>query len=231
MRTVICAYCGKEFQTCKNDQRYCGHSCASFVTSPQRGHKCMRTRVCEYCEKEYMLEYKPNQRFCSKKCSTLATREKRARPKDITGLKFGKLTAVESIGKDARGRYYWLCKCDCGNETKARLSALMIGDKKSCGCLAQEKRPRCDNPILYEGTNIAQITQDKLRSNNTSGVTGVSQSKGKWIAHIGLRGKIICLGTYEKKEDAIKARREAEEKYFQPIIDEYLAAQDTGLAT
>jgi len=223
-RTVICAYCGKEFQTYKKDQRYCGHSCASFVISPQRGHKCISIRVCEYCGEEYELEYKPNQRFCSKKCASSATAG--MRPKDITGQRFGKLIAIEHIGKDGGGRNCWRCKCDCGNETKAKISSLMNGDKKSCGCLAQEQRPNRNNPILFDGTNIAHITQDKLRSNNTSGVTGVSKSKGKWIAHIGLRGKVICLGTYEKKEDAVRARRVAEEKYFQPVIEEYHAFQE-----
>lgn len=52
--------------------------------------------------------------------------------------------------------------------------------------------------------------------NNTSGVTGVSYHKrlNKWEARIGYKNKSIYLGIYKNKEDAIKARQEAEIKYF-----------------
>lgn len=56
----------------------------------------------------------------------------------------------------------------------------------------------------------------KRQSNNTSGITGVRYRKenGIWIARIKIHGKEISLGTYTNKEDAIKARKEAEQKYF-----------------
>lgn len=51
---------------------------------------------------------------------------------------------------------------------------------------------------------------------NTSGVTGVYFNKKdkKWSAQIGIDNNILSLGLYENKEGAIKARKEAEEKYF-----------------
>ena len=56
----------------------------------------------------------------------------------------------------------------------------------------------------------------KMKSNNTSGVVGVSWDKthSKWIAHIGLNGKLINLGYYSTKKEAIKARQEAEIEHF-----------------
>lgn len=57
------------------------------------------------------------------------------RYKDITGMRFGKLTAIEYVGKDAYNNALWKCKCDCGNETVTRGSALRKGEVKSCGCL------------------------------------------------------------------------------------------------
>lgn len=56
----------------------------------------------------------------------------------------------------------------------------------------------------------------KVSSKNTSGITGVSFHKQtqKWRARINFCGEEIYLGTYIKLEDAIKARREAEDKYF-----------------
>ena len=51
-----------------------------------------------------------------------------------------------------------------------------------------------------------------LMKTNTSGVTGVSwdESRGKWIAYI----KGENLGRFNTKDEAIKARKEAEIKYF-----------------
>lgn len=55
-----------------------------------------------------------------------------------------------------------------------------------------------------------------LLPSNTSGVTGVTfdKSKNKWSAQIGYKGKNIYLGRFDFFEDAVKARKEAEEKYF-----------------
>lgn len=55
-----------------------------------------------------------------------------------------------------------------------------------------------------------------LNSNNTSGVTGVSWHKAsnKWIARIKVNYKTIYLGVFTNFEDAVKARKEAEDKYF-----------------
>jgi hypothetical protein len=58
------------------------------------------------------------------------------RGKDITGKKFGKLTAIRRDGKDknGKGQYYWLCKCDCGKISRVVIGALNYGHIKSCGC-------------------------------------------------------------------------------------------------
>ena len=55
-----------------------------------------------------------------------------------------------------------------------------------------------------------------ILSSNTSGVTGVTfdKNKNKWMAQIGYKGKNIYLGRYTNFEDAVNARKEAEEKYF-----------------
>ncbi|MCD7847945.1 MAG: transcriptional regulator [Oscillospiraceae bacterium] len=57
--------------------------------------------------------------------------------KDITGQRFGKLTAKYSIDrKDSSGSYYWRCVCDCGGEIDVPLRQLQAGYRKSCGCLS-----------------------------------------------------------------------------------------------
>ncbi|WP_419893408.1 hypothetical protein [Oceanobacillus kimchii] len=53
---------------------------------------------------------------------------------------------------------------------------------------------------------------------NKSGVKGVCKHRGnKWRANIGFKGKQINLGVYDDKEDSIKARKQAEKEYYEPI--------------
>ena len=55
-----------------------------------------------------------------------------------------------------------------------------------------------------------------LKSNNTSGCPGVcwNKNKQKWIVRITVNKKVIYLGYYINFEDAVKVRKNAEEKYF-----------------
>lgn len=62
------------------------------------------------------------------------------RMRDITGQKFGRLTALWRVS--AGGRSKWHCKCDCGAETEVLLCNLTQGRQLSCGCLRQESRTR-----------------------------------------------------------------------------------------
>lgn len=56
----------------------------------------------------------------------------------------------------------------------------------------------------------------KLPSSNTSGILGVRyrSDRSKWYAEIQVNNKKIRLGSYVDKEDAVRARLEAEIKYF-----------------
>jgi hypothetical protein len=75
---------------------------------------------------------------------------------------------------------------------------------------------------MGNGKNLRVATQQenmrnrKMSSNNTSGHRGVSYDKRnkKWLAYIGHNHKHINLGMYNNFGDAVKAREEAEEKYF-----------------
>lgn len=63
-------------------------------------------------------------------------------PFDITGKKFGYLTALELVPYDKRKNSYkrreWLCQCDCGNKTIVEQRFLTDNGKQrtvSCGCI------------------------------------------------------------------------------------------------
>lgn len=57
---------------------------------------------------------------------------------NLTGVRFGRLTALEICGIDKTGSTKWKCICDCGNTKIVCASSLKKGNTKSCGCLAKE---------------------------------------------------------------------------------------------
>lgn len=60
--------------------------------------------------------------------------------KDISGQKFGKLTAIK-IAEDKKNTkgIVWECQCDCGNTVYVLGTLLRSGKTKSCGCSRTEK--------------------------------------------------------------------------------------------
>ena len=59
----------------------------------------------------------------------------------------------------------------------------------------------------------------KVHKTNTSGTSGITYRKdsGRWRSRIMVNGAMINLGSYENKEEAINARRQAEIKYWSDI--------------
>ena len=62
------------------------------------------------------------------------------KPLDITGMRFGKLTAIRRLDTKSTTSYKWLCQCDCGKTSQVSVSNLTSGGTKSCGCLRSEPR-------------------------------------------------------------------------------------------
>lgn len=76
---------------------------------------------------------------------------------------------------------------------------------------------RIDN--LRDVSRLVNRQNAKLHKDNTSGVSGVCWAKntGKWQAQIKVRTKMVYLGQFPDKTDAVAARREAERLYgFHP---------------
>lgn len=57
---------------------------------------------------------------------------------DLTGQRFGHLTVLErvdnQVGKNGKTNVVYRCRCDCGEETVVRATALRSGATTSCGC-------------------------------------------------------------------------------------------------
>ena len=58
---------------------------------------------------------------------------------DMTGKRYGRLTAVEYVGNSREGKAEWRCVCDCGKTIVAIGKNIRNGNTKSCGCLKLEK--------------------------------------------------------------------------------------------
>ncbi|MCL1791054.1 MAG: hypothetical protein FWG40_06825 [Peptococcaceae bacterium] len=199
-------------------------------------------------------------------------RVKTTRYEDLTGQTFNRLTALYREHRD--GRPYWVCKCECGNETYVNAGALKNGGVKSCGCLVPVREDLCgrrfgrlivlektekrtkDHCIIWKcqcdcgkiveatrqilckgykkscgcwnesvkyvgGTNAAFLKSEQLSRRNTSGVKGVSwvERSGKWKARITFKRKFYSLGCYDDINDAIKARKQAEEQLYRPFLE------------
>ncbi len=53
--------------------------------------------------------------------------------KDLTGERFGRLIVEDYWGK-GKGKHYWLCLCDCGEQRVLVKGSLTTGNTTSCGC-------------------------------------------------------------------------------------------------
>jgi hypothetical protein len=62
--------------------------------------------------------------------------------KDLTGQKFGYLTAKYFVtsSQSKNGYSGWMCQCDCGNEHFVSTKALTSGNTSSCGCYEKERK-------------------------------------------------------------------------------------------
>lgn len=69
---------------------------------------------------------------------------------------------------------------------------------------------------LRPATHKQNLENTRLHRHNTSGFKGVSwvNKSSKWQATIKHNGKHIYLGVFDKIEDAVTARKAAEDKYF-----------------
>lgn len=99
---------------------------------------------------------------------------------DLTGQKFGKLTAIKVVGKTSKKESIWECKCDCGNITSVTCGNLKRGHTKSCGCY----KKICCVTHHETGTRLNRIWKGiKNRCNNKNAVK---------YSNYGGRGISVC---------------------------------------
>lgn len=100
---------------------------------------------------------------------------------DVTGKRYGMLTALRFAGVNSSRKSIWACKCDCGFEVLMVLGNLTTGTASSCGC---------------ERSN--QISQRASQRNFRHGhATGVPSSEYRTWAAMKGRCKYPAVKGYE----------------------------------
>lgn len=97
---------------------------------------------------------------------------------DETGNRHGRLIVLKRVENEKRGEAMWLCRCECGNETRVIGYDLRRGHSRSCGCLKIDTDQRRTLPsgdagfnIFYNGINksakrrgyVFELTREQAR--------------------------------------------------------------------
>jgi len=103
-----------------------------------------------------------------------------AKPLDITGESFERLTAVRRVGTTKQGHALWLFHCACGGECTSVLGNVRSGNTTSCGCLSS----RLYRTHGMNGTRLFGIYRKMIdRCYN---------AKNKYFHRYGGRGIAVC---------------------------------------
>ena len=222
-----CGCIGRERREKQNiaGQRFGRLLALDFQYRNEKNQDCWRFR-CD-CGNEKIMPAAKVKWHGVQSCGCLQTEHiGNLRRQDITGKQFGRLTALKPTEEhDASGSILWECRCACGATVRYSVNHLTRGSTRSCGCLYRETRETaCENRRdAVDGTLLsALVAAREPRANNSSGCTGVSFDKrsGKWQAYINFRKKRHRLGLFRTKEEAVRARKEAEERLYDPLIRE-----------
>jgi len=92
---------------------------------------------------------------------------------NIAGKKFGKLTAIECVGKDSRYNNIWRCQCECGRFRDVVLGKLIQNKVKTCGCKIHYHYDEVGLNILYNRYHKA--------ANSRNYVWNISKEEFKYI--------------------------------------------------
>ncbi len=135
-------------------------------------------------------------------------------PKDITGQKFSRLTAIRFTGESKSSGRVWECVCDCGNTVEVPIGKLNSGHTKSCGCQKIESTIKRSTKHGY----AKRGHQNKAWSIWAGMRKRCFNPKSVGYDNYGGRGITICE-RWEKFENFIEDMGECPEDYSIERID------------
>lgn len=106
------------------------------------------------------------------------------RLKDLTGLRFGKLTVLQRCETNTNlNKPRWHCVCDCGNHTIVSSKHLVSSNTKSCGCLKR---------VAHNKKYSAELKKTRLYSIWAGMKTRCYYTKAINYKHYGGKGVKVC---------------------------------------
>lgn len=81
---------------------------------------------------------------------------------DISGQRFGRLTAIRYAGKSKGKQTLWECRCDCRKTVIVHQQNLKSGHTSSCGCYNSEVASRALKTHGLSGTRLYTIWHDMI---------------------------------------------------------------------
>lgn len=124
---------------------------------------------------------------------------------NLKGRRFGKLKVIERTYKK-KGDAFWLCKCDCGNETIVSSSALRHGKIVSCKCVLRSCRKKkpfmwCFNLLKYHAkkrNRSVKISYADFLTFTRQPACHYCNNPIEWLAHFKRSGN--CRYNIDRKD-------------------------------
>lgn len=104
---------------------------------------------------------------------------------DLAGMQFGKLLVLKKSTHGKETRAYWLCRCECGNETIVSGRYLRNGTTRSCGCLIRERSS--------EWMRSAEFAAHRVAGNTLHGHKRRGQTSPEYKTWLGMKRR--CYDT------------------------------------
>ncbi|MGI6012649.1 MAG: hypothetical protein ACOX8H_14380 [Ruminococcus sp.] len=119
-----------------------------------------------------------------------------ANRKDLTGLRFGKLTVIKRTEKRQNNYWMWQCRCDCGGEILVNTRRLTRGTVTDCGCVPK---------LTARNGSIAEDLTGKQFGNLTV-IRRASNKKGRtcWQCRCSC-GKMHTVSAHDLKSGKVKS--------------------------
>jgi hypothetical protein len=118
----------------------------------------------------------------------------RSNAKDLTGIRFGRLTVSGPVSRGANGDLLWFANCDCGGTIVDRAFNLKRSD--GCGCLRSERAVRLNTTHGHSQVGKSTATYRTWRSM----ITRCENPKADQYPDYGGRGITVCAawrGSFE----------------------------------
>lgn len=113
--------------------------------------------------------------------------------KDLTGMKFNRLTVLAQAGRDRYGKILWLCRCECGGHVITHGRSLANGHCRSCGCLNVE--------VKREKAKYKGLASDEYRLYTIwkGMIARCYNKRNDYFGDYGGRGIAVCEEWADKK--------------------------------